>query len=476
MTTTAIKKVFGVILLATAAFFTEACSSGKCSGVTCGQFDSCDPTDGLCKCGGRQGGDGGVGGVVCAAGETCSGTLQQCVSDLCATVNCSNGNSCSPSDGMCRCGGTICGADQLCDQILHQCVGAPNCQNVLCPGGESCNPTSGNCDCGSATGCTGGQACVDGGCVTDLCFGLHCSGAGMACYAGVCRCGSSTGPACNQDEVCQGNACVLSAKCLTVSCTPGNVCSAADGLCHCASVDGPICQGQSTCTLYFPSSGLVPPNGASYPDSGILGYCLGGNLCQSVNGGRGCTNPLENCDPTTGYCLCGTISDAGPLPPRCAQGDFCASLDGGIAPQCFQPCDPYAQNCPTLAPPDGGRDGGAPDASLVQGCYYEPVMNALVCEPVANLSSYESLACGKNGDCIQGQDCFPLSGDELDAGFVQACRYFCDNFDGGQHLCPGVGHGGSPVRQCVPISIVTDDAGTTTAVGACQPYPDGGGQ
>jgi hypothetical protein len=475
--------VIAAMIVAITACLGEGCGNGKCANVSCGQFEACDPTDGQCKCGGRQGGDGGVSGVVCVSGETCSGILQQCVSDLCANVNCSNGNSCTPSDGMCRCGGVICGADSLCDQTLHQCSSVLPCQDVLCPGGESCDPTTGTCACGGSASCGGGQSCIDGGCVGDPCFGLHCSGAGMACYAGVCRCGGSTGPSCNQDELCQGNACVLSARCLDVSCAPGNVCSPADGLCHCAVVDGPICQGHSTCTLYFAASGLPTPDGAKYPDSGMLGYCMGGNLCDSVNGGRGCLNPLESCNPATGYCHCGTIRDAGALPPMCnppntSGVNFCASIDGGASPQCFQPCDPYAQNCPTLAPPDGGADGGAPDASLLQACYYEPFLNALVCEAVTKLDSYESFECTKNSDCAPqpngGLDCFELTGDELDSGFVRACRYFCDNFDGGQHLCPGVGKGGSPVRQCVPISIVTDDAGTSTAVGACQPYADGG--
>ena len=67
----------------------------------------------------------------------------------------------------------------------------------------------------------------------------------------------------------------------------------------------------------------------------------------------------------------------------------------------------------------------------------------------------------------------PLNGDELDAGFVQSCRYYCDNFDGGPHLCPGVSHGGNPLRECIPVSIV-DAGGTDIAVGACQPYVDGG--
>jgi hypothetical protein len=172
--------------------------------------------------------------------------------------------------------------------------------------------------------------------------------------------------------------------------------------------------------------------------------------------------------------VCGQITDGGPLPPTCSKGFFCGSVDGGTPPQCFQPCDPYAQDCPFLAPP---ADGGTPDGSIEQGCYYEPWMDALVCEPVLNPGGYEGLACNENSDCpvdpvYGGLACFPLTADELDAGFVRACRYYCDSFDGGSHVCPGVGHGGG-LRQCVPIAIV-DPGGTSIAVGACQPYADGG--
>jgi hypothetical protein len=122
-------------------------------------------------------------------------------------------------------------------------------------------------------------------------------------------------------------------------------------------------------------------------------------------------------------------------------------------------------------------DAGAPDASIEQACYYEPSMNALVCEPVLNEAGYEGLACNQNGDCpvdpqLGGMACFPLTADEIDAGFVRACRFYCDNFDGGPTLCPGFQETPGP-WHCVPIAMV-DAGGISIAVGACQPYPDGG--
>jgi hypothetical protein len=154
-------------------------------------------------------------------------------------------------------------------------------------------------------------------------------------------------------------------------------------------------------------------------------------------------------------------------------GFFCGSFDGGTAPQCFQPCDPFAENCPALTFPDAG----APDASIIQACYYEPWMNALVCEPVVNSRSNEGLNCTENDDCpmvqLGGLACFPLTPYELDAGYTRSCRYYCDTFADGGHFCPAIPRCltcPAPVRECVPIAIV-DAGGTPIAVGACQPPP-----
>jgi hypothetical protein len=238
--------------------------------------------------------------------------------------------------------------------------------------------------------------------------------------------------------------------CPGVTCTEGNVCSAADGLCHCGERSGPICWGDLACTIFTDR---------------CVAVCVPPPICESYP----CSSPYETCDPRTGECVCGSILDGGPPPPVCSSGFFCSSFDGGAPPQCFQPCDPYTQNCPTLPPPDGGL----PDASILQGCYYEQELNALVCEPELNPNGYEGIACNENSDCpvdpqLGGMACFPLTADEVDAGLARACRYYCDTFDGGTHLCPGVAHWPA-LRHCVPVAIV-DAGGVDIAVGACQPY------
>jgi hypothetical protein len=206
-------------------------------------------------------------------------------------------------------------------------------------------------------------------------------------------------------------------------------------------------------------------------DGGFVGCCEDCPVCDSVV----CISPFETCDPNTGNCLCGPITDSGTLPPQCASGFFCGSFDGGAPPQCFQPCDPYGANCPTLSV---SPDAGAPDGgSIVQSCYYEAWMNALVCEPVLNPIGYEGLPCSENDACpviptYGALACLPLTADEVSSGFTRACRFYCDTFDGGgDHRCPDIPHClqcGDPIRKCVPLAIV-DAGGTPIAVGACQP-------
>ncbi len=299
--------------------------------------------------------------------------------------------------------------------------------------------------------CGNGQLCIDGGCDVDPCFGVNCSGAGTACYAGVCRCGGPAGPACSEDETCQANACVPGTICNGVTCTPGNVCGA-DQLCHCAQVDGPVCAGGSTCTLFFSGDGLGIANVLPIADGGLMGLCLGGNPCDGVT----CPSSFETCNTDTGVCDCGQGSQAGE-PTQCPESQFCSSIDGDpVAAKCFQPCDPYGQDCFILTQ----LDDGAPDASL--GCYYESKIGTPVCEQVGSHPGGALAPCHDNTDCQASLGCFAL-GSGADAGPIRECCGYCDVFDGGEHLC-------AENLQCVPVIIVVNDAGTKLAIGACEPY------
>jgi len=203
-----------------------------------------------------------------ACGGTLAAHLQNTASGRCAAVTCQAGEVCNPQDGLCWCGGVICDPDTICDPTLGQCASRSPCTDVECESGEACDLNSGTCVCGTGAHCTGGKSCVQGSCV-DLCFGLHCEG-GQSCYAGLCRCGSSVGPICNSNELCQGGTCLSDAMCVGVSCRMNQICNATDGRCHCATWDGPVCLGSSACLVYDSGSGLVWDGGF---DGGVLGFC-----------------------------------------------------------------------------------------------------------------------------------------------------------------------------------------------------------
>ncbi len=458
------RALFFALALAGAAA-SPACSCGnKCSGVTCAAPEACDPLDGVCKCGGQEGvGQTGAHGVVCGAGESCNAQLQACVGNLCAsTPACTNGSACDPADGVCKCGGTVCQPDELCDPNTHGCLGTAACSGVLCAAGESCDPSSGACLCGGAV-CDGGQACIDGGCAEDPCLGVHCPGApDDACWGGVCRCGGPDGPICDTGQVCVASSktCAPAALCAGTTCAGGSICGPADGLCHCGGLAGRVCQGGAVCVLFFPDGGPVPDGGAAAGGdggaavpAGLVGKCLGGNLCAGVT----CPNG-ESCDETSGQCLCG--GDAGVAGFACAPGQFCGTLAGGAAPQCLTPCDVYAQPPFTKVSACPRLDGGAPDASIPQACYYEAQEEGTLCEPRG--AGLDGDPCGVQTDCAPGFGCFaPPAGS--DGGGGLSCWAYCDTFNGGVHGCAILG------RQCVSVTILSLSDGGSLGIGACEP-------
>lgn len=151
----------------------KLCKADNCTGVACTGSTSCDPADGICKC----------NGVVCQSGQACScpasadggcmADARVCrVSSLCSGVTCGNGTTCDPSDGQCKCGGPggpVCASNQICNLgPPPQCEGGQQCSQPdggakVCPGGTSCDPEDGQCKCGGRGGTLCAPASTDDG-------------------------------------------------------------------------------------------------------------------------------------------------------------------------------------------------------------------------------------------------------------------------------------------------------------------------
>ena len=387
-------------LAAFLAVATNACSCGnKCKGVSCPELTACNSSDGLCYCGGVNG-DAGKGTVVCGAGERCDGTLLTCVSSLCDERDgglCSNGTTCDPADGQCKCGATLCAAGEQCEPLQHVCASSPACQGVACAGGEACDLRDGSCKCGGIA-CGSGELCLDAGCVVDACFGVSCSGQGNACYQGICRCGSSSGPTCNEEQFCDGTACRENSICADIACRQRHGLRRPRRTVPLRERRRSDLPGQLDLRAVSAGQRLATPAGRRGDAARRrAARALPGR--RPVRGGAEC-GPGEVCNSADGQCLCGTL-DGGAAPVKCAPNQLCGTSPAGVL-GCETLCNPYGAPCPPLLPSAGGLD-----ASVPQSCFYELSEAALLCEPTGQDS--EGDPCGTQSDCkLTGYECAAL--------------------------------------------------------------------
>lgn len=279
-----------------------------CEGVVCpeAQNTSCDPADGLCKCGTGDNRIFCVSGTVCEEGEN-----PRCVVTLCSGVQCERGESCDIADGQCKCGTTTCGEDEEC--VQSRCVRQNQCQGKICPAGQECDTADGQCKCGGQQ-CGDDQRCDDGICVDDLCKGANCPDP-LVCNqkTGSCHCGSVTGPVCAAAESCsfdgREHICDDRDPCKDKICDAGSACDPNDGACRCGGFGPqfPICNEDQIC---------------------IDGQCEGGDLCLARK--VPCGGEFE-CDTGSGECVCDK--------KKCGSDQTCMSLkDSGKT--CVEMCDP----------------------------------------------------------------------------------------------------------------------------------------
>ena len=213
--------------------------------------------------------------------------------DLCAGVDCSDGNECTsdvcdPADGSCS---NPVDTGASCDGGAGTCDAAGVCQpNDLCIGVDcddtnectidACDPATGNCsntpDVGAS--CDGGNGACDanGDCQpNDLCIGVDCDDTNEctvdACDPATGNCSNTpdTGASCDGGNgTCDANGdCQPNDLCIGVDCDDTNectidACDPATGNCSNTPDDGASCDGgNGTCD----ANGDCQPNAVDYP-------------------------------------------------------------------------------------------------------------------------------------------------------------------------------------------------------------------
>ncbi|MBK9072699.1 MAG: hypothetical protein IPL79_17115 [Myxococcales bacterium] len=297
------------------------CPDGQAGVETCNGFD--DDCDGVID-------DGTFGGGACNQGGTiCNGVLE-----------CLNGGLVCEGPPV---GVEICNCeDDDCDGSIDENPGS------LCSGGSQCV----QCECAfvCAPGefpCPLGRSCIDGFCITDLCFDVVCEplpgGDATTCVEGTCL-----------------------RACDITPCSAGTVCVPELGECRfddCRTFPE-RCDATDTCVagecIDNPCAGVTCEGGE---------YCSGGDCVDSCAGvacgtGRRCELGVCVEDPCGGPCITGEVCNAAAgvcVGNLCAEGFMC---DVGLACNPLNGlCEPDV--CATVACP-------SEEQVCVQGSCYFP--------------------------------------------------------------------------------------------------------
>jgi hypothetical protein len=343
----------------------DACSNGICTGDAkdCSALDDvcnvgvCLGTTGVCSAvPGNEGGacDDGDG---CTVGDACSnGVCESSPQDCSGLDDACNVGVCVGTSGVCEAspindGGT-CDDGDLCtfnDTCTNgTCAGTPvDCSGLddTCNVGV-CEPTTGTCvaqpineggACDDSDGCTVGDACSNGLCLSAP---LDCSSLDDACNLGVCigtsgvcesvpaneNGGCDDGDLCTVNDACSNGVCAGDAtdcSALDDACNVG-VCDPATGACIAQPRnEGGACDDGDGCTVGdFCSNGVcasAPLDCSALDDACNVGVCVGTTgVCEAVPANDG-----GSCDDGDGC----TVNDACSNGVCAGEGKDCSALD-----------------------------------------------------------------------------------------------------------------------------------------------------
>jgi hypothetical protein len=439
----------------------DHCENGTCVGlpVVCDDSDPC--TDDFCD---------GLGGCTtefndadCDDSDPCT-VNDKCKEGICdgfaVDCECQSDADCQPLEDSDMCNGVLhCDLTKLpylcavMAQTVVVCPQPPEGPDSICLA-AACDPQTGEC---SLVPAHGGFACEDGdGCTV-----------GDQCEAGLCLSGPPA--VCMDDNPCTDDSCDPAAGCLfapnQAPCFDGDLCTSADGC------DGGVCQpgaplhcdDGNPCTddSCAPESGCVHEfNGGECDDGNACTiddhceaglcvadqglFCADDNICttDSCHPQVGCVHTLNNapCDDgnvcTTGdHCQLGDCTSSGNL--TCNDGNSCTKDGCSMESGC------------TFAPLSGGQ---CDDGSV---CTLGDTCQGGWCQPGAAIECLDGNPC-TDDECDPVAGChYPSNADTCDDG--NDCT-FGDTCGGGQCL-------GGPLVECDDGDPCTDDV--CAADGGC---------
>ncbi len=351
-------------------------------GVSCGQTQACDPSDGRCV-------------STCSIDEDCSPPFSVCSSGAC-TSGCANGGPACMGSEVCdsatgRCG--PCTQDSQCgppQSVCERGACTPGCGEAggaTCSIGQFCQLDHGRCEA-PGTGALGSSCTRDNDCGSGQC----------SASLGVCTAACSRALDCPAGfgcvEVSGGHRCVPAAAVsgATFSLAAGAACSS-PGQCRSNLCDGgacvDVCAENGDCT-----GGLVcRMSERPAASSDFVTAC--GASAGTLDPGQACTAGADCrsgvCDNDSCRALCSSTAD-------CPAGLACLPSDASV---CTQPlgtlCLGYELNFATICRPAGG--GMSPVGAA---CTEPETCRTGLCN--TGLGECSDM-CGRDSDCPSGYVC-----------------------------------------------------------------------